>query len=341
MAKTDRKLRPGSAPDPFGERPKRLYRERALLLGGSFEFESSSRALLRLVEDAYGGLPRHRLPGEMPRFRIRLHLTPGDGVNSAAEPPPTQLQGGAGLLTVVMDAANFAVISPAERTGLVAISSSMLRFSPQVRYELLEFAVFALAHRGQGLVSLHAACVGWKQRGLLLIGESGAGKSVLSLHCALRGLDFLTEDATFVVPETMLATGVSNFLHVKEDSLHFLHDAAMVSRISKIACHSPSKRRGKIRDRHAAPAPPPGTEAPDPLGHRVRVQGAGRQQAHCCAPSAGGTSSTDSSRARPTPRTSRNWKTFVKGASTLPALELRRGRHPADGVDALRGLLIE
>src|SRR4026207_877681 len=100
---------------------------------------------------------------------------------------------------------------------------------------------------------MHVAWAGRKHRGVLLIRASGAGKSgpsphrglrgpdipteagtsVLSLHCALRGLDFLTEDAPFVVPETMLATGVSNFLHVKADSLRFLHDAAMVSRIQQ------------------------------------------------------------------------------------------------------------
>jgi len=295
---------------------------------------------LRLVDDAYGGLPVHRLPGGTPRFKIRLQPTAGDAAHSASEPPPTQLQGGAGLLTVVMDAANFAVISPAERTGLVAISTPMLRFSRQVRYELLEFAVFALAHRGQGLVSLHAACVGWKQRGLLLIGESGAGKSVLSLHCALRGLDFLTEDATFVVPETMLATGVSNFLHVKADSLRFLHDAAMVSRIQQ----SPViRRRSGVEkfelDMRRLPRPP--ARKPLALSGIVFVSRA-RAGTGPMLRTVGRRDLIDrleSSQAYAANQP--NWKTFLKAASTLPALELRRGRHPVEGVDALRGLLVE
>ena len=67
---------------------------------------------------------------------------------------------------------------------------------------------------------LHAACVGQGGRGVLLIGESGAGKSTASLHCLLRGLDFVSEDSIFATPDTMLATGVANFLHVRCDSLH-------------------------------------------------------------------------------------------------------------------------
>jgi hypothetical protein len=58
----------------------------------------------------------------------------------------------------------------------------MLRFPYHARYELIEFAVFTLAARAQGLVPLHAACVGEEGRGLLLMGESGAGKSTASLH---------------------------------------------------------------------------------------------------------------------------------------------------------------
>jgi serine kinase of HPr protein (carbohydrate metabolism regulator) len=56
------------------------------------------------------------------------------------------------------------------------------------RYELIEFAVFTLAQRVQGLVPLHAACVGRAGRGLLLMGGSGAGKSTLALHCLARRL---------------------------------------------------------------------------------------------------------------------------------------------------------
>ena len=117
---------------------------------------------------------------------------------------------------------------PDHRSALVVFSPEMLRFPYHTRYELIEFAVFTLAARAQGLMPLHGACVGHDGRGLLLFGDSGAGKSTASLHCLLRGMNFLAEDSMFVTPDTMFATGIANFLHVRCDSLHSVPDPAAV-----------------------------------------------------------------------------------------------------------------
>jgi hypothetical protein len=338
MVEARHTLRPDSATDPFGERPPGLQRRRVHLLGASFDFESSSPALLRLVDDAYAELPRHHLPGATPRFRVRLQFTNGDRRAATTEPPAPHYHGGAGLLAAVMDADNFAALCPDERSALVAISRSALRHSPRlVRYELLEFAVYALAHRGLRLVSLHAACLGHARRGVLLIGESGAGKSVLSLHGALRGLDFLTEDSTFVDTRAMQATGISSFLHLRPDALRWLDDDAPGRRIRR----SPTIRRRsgveklEVDMRHIrAPArgpvtlagivlvssQPAGKGAPlAPVGRRALLDRLESSQAYA-AQQAG-------------------WSAFVKKAATLPAFELRRAPHPAAGADALRDLL--
>ncbi len=81
-----------------------------------------------------------------------------------------------------------------------------------------------LATRGLGLVPLHGACIGKQGRGILLLGASGSGKSTLALHSLLHGFDFLAEDAVFVEPESLLATGVANYLHVQADALRFVED---------------------------------------------------------------------------------------------------------------------
>jgi hypothetical protein len=208
--------------DPFGERLPQPLAAHKQLLGGRFRFESNSQALLHLVEAAYGDVPPHRLPLVAPELRIELRLVPGRHLSDADEPPPVQMQSGMELLLGVIDAANYAVISPRQRQALIVASEDMLAFPYHLRYELIEFAVYVLATRCLGLVPLHGACVGREGRGVLLLGGSGAGKTTLALHGLLHGLEFLSEDAVFVQPESMLATAVTNYVHVKSDALHFV-----------------------------------------------------------------------------------------------------------------------
>ena len=79
------------------------------------------------------------------------------------------------------------------------MSPGMLRYPYHARYELIELAMVTLASRAQSLVPLHAACVGVRGTGLLLIGASGAGKSTLALHALFSGMQLLSEDSAFVI----------------------------------------------------------------------------------------------------------------------------------------------
>jgi hypothetical protein len=217
-----------SIADPFGERPRAQFFLRKTLLGASFRFDSDNQALLDLVEAAYGGLPEHRLPtsASNEEFRVELRMVARETDSQAVEPPPVRTQSGAGLLCGHMDGSNYTIIVPERRRALVVVARDMLKFAYHIRYELIEFAVFTLAARGLGLVPLHGACIGRQGRGLLLLGASGSGKSTSTLHGLLSGLELLAEDAVFVEPESGLATGVANFLHVQVDALRFVDAAA-------------------------------------------------------------------------------------------------------------------
>ena len=315
------------------------WRTRLQLLGGRFHFESNSRQLLRLVDLAYAGLPRHRLGTDASPFRIRLRLAGRNTPRHTLEPPSLKSESGpGGLICGIMDAANFAIVSPHERTGLVVVSRDMLRYPYHVRYELLEFAVFVLASRAQGLVPLHAACVGRAGRGLLLMGSSGAGKSTLALHCLMLGMNLLAEDAVFVKPDRLLATGVSNFLHVRGDSLPFVDDASMASRIRK----SPTIRRRSGMEKFEVDL--------RHLGGRVaastlRIEGivflstrsGGRGAA--LVPLRRRELMARLTAAQPYPAQLPSWKVFSKHLSGVRGFELRRGQHPSEAAVALRLLL--
>ena len=137
----------------------------------------------------------------------------------------------------------FASISPAARAALIVLPQRLLRFPYNVRYELLEFAVYTLAARVQGLVPLHAACVARGDRGVLLLGPSGSGKSTLTVHALQCGWDFLAEDSVLVEPRSLRAAGIGSFLHLRGNSLRFLEPRAARAARTSPGDPSPQWRR--------------------------------------------------------------------------------------------------
>ncbi len=339
---------PHSESDPFGERASTLIRKR-LVLGNRIRFDSNSHELLRLVDLAYRGVPQHRLSGKAPELHIKLLLTSSrtppapagrPGGRRRSHPPPFVLVHGAGLLGGATDSSSFVVLSPREHGALVVVSPWMLRFPYHLRYEHIEFAVFTLAARAQRLIPLHAACVGMRGRGVLLIGPSGAGKSTVALQCLLNGFDILSEDSVFVVPQTLRATGVANFLHVRADSLRWIGRSRQVAAIrrspvierrSGVKKFEVDLRRGGfglakspqrivavvfISPRRAGAGallkPLPTSEL---LANLATTQAYGASQPQ--------------------------WPIFSRNVARLDAFELRRGRHPLEAVEALRALLVD
>jgi hypothetical protein len=237
-----------------------------------------------------------------------------------------------------MDHSNLAVISPAQRTALIVISRDMLAHPYQVRYELIEFAVYVLAARVQCLVPLHAAAVGYRGRGMLLMGDSGAGKSTMALHCLLQGLELVSEDGVFVAPDALLATGIASFLHLRPSGLRLLRTTQSARRIRG----SPMIRRrsGAIkyevdlrRTGYRLAAAPLRVEAVVFLSkrrasdRRLLLPVAARELASRLAAH------------QPYAASQPGWPRFAKSLAGVRAFELRRGSHPQAAVDALRALL--
>lgn len=325
--------------DPFCERPARRVWLKRQLLGGHFRFGSSSPPLLQLVRAAYDDLPRHRLTAVAPEFQVELRLQSRRAMAAAGDPPPVRMQSGAGLICGVMDAANYVVLAPGQQRALVVASQDMLARPYHLRYELIEFAVFTLAARGQGLIPLHGACVGRQGRGILLLGESGAGKSTLALHSLLQRLDFLAEDAVFVQPQNLRATGVANYLHVQADALRLVDDEDVRRWIGQAPV---IRRRSGVEKFEADLRKAPGRLAAGPL----QVVGA----VFVCREAAAESDAllrampADVAAARlcadqPYASTQPGWDRFTQQLLRLGVYEMRRGHHPRAAVDALQQLL--
>lgn len=56
---------------------------------------------------------------------------------------------------------------------------------------------FALSQRSR-VAAFHAASLAWEGQGLLLLGDTGAGKTTLSYICASQGFGYLTDEDSFV-----------------------------------------------------------------------------------------------------------------------------------------------
>jgi len=327
------------AADPFHERRAAAPHARMRLLGCDFEFESDSPELHRIVTAAYADLPRHKLSADVPRCRIKLMLAPQARKIARGEMPPIEMFSGAGFLGATTHPSDFVTLSPAQRTGLIVVSRAMLRSAYHVRYELLEFAVFTLASRVLGLAPLHAACIGRGGRGLLLMGDSGAGKTTAALHCLLRGLDFLSEDSVFVAADSLLATGVANFLHTRRDALRFVPDsaAALIQRAPVI------RRRSGVEKFELDLRQPRFRLAPRPLEVVATVfMTAERAGAR---PMAAALRRTELlarlQAAQPYAAHQAGWPRFRQRIAGLPAYEVRRGGHPTETVGALEKILAE
>jgi hypothetical protein len=244
---------------------------------------------------------------------------------------------GAGWLGAATQASDFVVLSPSQRSALVVVSPQTLLFPYHTRYELIEFAVFTLAARTQQLASLHAACVGRKGRGVLLMGPSGSGKSTVTMMSLLSGLEFLSEDSVFVAPRTLRATGIANFLHVRSDSLRWIapseraavRRSPVIRRRSGVRKYELDLRRGGFRLARSAlkitalvflAARPAGTgPLLKALSRTAVLSRLAAAQAYAA--------------------NQPGWESFSGNMATLPAYELRRGAHPEQSVQALRSLL--
>ncbi len=333
-------MRPAVDPitDPFGERSAVRHHRSLHLLGAPIRFESDSAQLLRLVDQAFAGLPRHRLGTGTPRLRVRLQLTRREQRRSGPEPPPLKTFSGPAVLCGAIDESNMAVISPAQGSALVVISRDMLRHAYHARYELIEFAVYVLAARAQGLLPLHAAAVGCEGRGLLLMGDSGAGKSTMALHCLLQGLELLSEDSVFVSPDGLMATGIANFLHLHPQGLRLLRGHRSADRIRS----SPMIRRRSGAEKYELDLRRPGfrlAAAPLTIHAVVFLSTSSASDRRLLLPVPARTVAARLAALQPYAAGQRGWRRLGTNLAGVRAFELRRGSHPRVAVEALRGLL--
>ena len=325
------------ARDPFGERQASRYRGRFDVLGVRIAARSNSRRLLRLFGEAFGALPGHALGRSAPRIEVTLTLA-DSRARRRAQLPRLRMRSGAGFLSGVIDANNFVLVSTQERRALVCVERAMLDFPYQVRYELMEFAIYTLVPRVLGLVPLHGAAVARGGRAALLTGPTGSGKSTAFLSCALSGFELLSEDAVFLEPRSLRATGCANFLHLRTDGMQAVSDPGLraairrspvIRRRSGVRKYEFDLRRSNLRVAPHAPR----------LAAVIALSSRRARGARLLEPLTPAQTLAWLEREQPYARSQPGWDDFRRNLAAVPAYRLLRGAHPEDSAHALQSLL--
>jgi hypothetical protein len=111
---------------------------------------------------------------------------------------PPRFRAQANLLTIVAGLDNFACCDLSRGFGFACLTKTALANQDYFRFHFLEAMVYTLLDT-QHLVALHAACIEMNGRGVMFVGESGAGKSSLAYACARRGHVYISDEASLLV----------------------------------------------------------------------------------------------------------------------------------------------
>jgi hypothetical protein len=161
-------------------------------LGFSVEIATNSREVLEGAEESWGDF---RKVFSEPPVQLRMGVLAG---GPAECPRAPVCRGHRNLVTQIADPENFAVCDMRQGFAFAWLTQATVKNRAYLRYHFLEETTWNLL-QALYLTPIHGACVRLAGRGVLLCGDSGAGKSSLAFACARRGWTFLADDSSCLV----------------------------------------------------------------------------------------------------------------------------------------------
>jgi hypothetical protein len=185
-------IEPAIAGDPLLSSVDLPLRRIYYPLGFAIEIRTNADEVLDAAEESWGGL-RERF--SEPALELRIAL--GEGRSGLCPQAPVY-RGQRHLVSIVADSQNFALCDRAQGFAFGWINRDAAEHKAYLRYHFLEaiaLTMLAFSH----VIPLHAACVELADQGVLLCGNSGAGKSSLAYACARAGWQYVSDDASYLV----------------------------------------------------------------------------------------------------------------------------------------------
>ena len=161
-------------------------------LGFPLELETNSEDVLEAASEGWGAFTQAF--AETP-VRLCLGVTETDG---EALPEQSVVRARGHLMSILAGADNFAVCDFEQGFAYGWVTRAVAADHPLLRYRFLTSAGSTLVEQ-RVFASLHGALVLRNGTGVLLCGDSFAGKSTLAYACARAGWKFVSDDGTFLV----------------------------------------------------------------------------------------------------------------------------------------------
>jgi hypothetical protein len=126
-------------------------------------------------------------------------------------PPVTTCRVQQNLFSFIADSENYGISDMARGVSSVWLREEAVSHRNYLRYFFLECAAITLI-APRFVTGVHSACVARNGVGVLLCGDSGAGKTTLAFACAKAGWTYITDDGSYIVHgrDDLLVVGNSN-----------------------------------------------------------------------------------------------------------------------------------
>ena len=188
-------------------------RARFYPLGFPLSLETNSADVMQAAQEGWG---KFAAQFDEPEVRMSLGVWDRDELSLPVEPRVVAQEH---LITSVWNDSAFVVCDLRNGFAFGWLTRNLAADHPFLRYRFLHaFAMNMLVHKF--LAPVHGALVARNGQGVLLCGDSLAGKSTLAYACARAGWTHLADDGTYLIRgrEDRYAIAYPHYIHLRADA---------------------------------------------------------------------------------------------------------------------------
>lgn len=188
--------------------------------GFPLDLETNSAEVILAAQEGWGHFSR---AFDEPPVRLVVGVTDSDSVPSE---PCSTFRSRDHLMFVVADPENFLTFDFSSGFAFGWITRAVAADHPFLRYRFLNAAVMLIEQ--SALAALHGALLMRNDCGVMLCGDSFAGKSTLAYACARTGWTYISDDGTFLVRNRAdrYAVGDPHTIRFREDAINLFPELA-------------------------------------------------------------------------------------------------------------------